>query len=1038
MSTTPTSIPSATPSDPQHPTKSAVKKEAKRLEKEAKLAAKSVKIAATSSEKKAKVEKGKKDEVEFVNTTPPGQKKDLSLPMSSGYNPIAIEAAWYDWWEAQGFFKPEANAKTDEVFVIPAPPPNVTGSLHIGHALTTAIQDVLIRWNRMLGKTTLFAPGFDHAGISTQSVVEQRLHKSTGKTRHDLGREKFLETVMDWKNEYQARITNQMRRLGGSYDWDRAVFTMDEARTKAVVENFCRLHEEGIIYRANRLVNWCVKMNTTLSNLEVDTKELTGRTMLTVPGYDPKERFEFGVMTSFAYQLENSEEKIIVATTRPETMLGDTGIAVHPDDPRYKAFHGKFVIHPFNQRRIPIVADEVTVMDFGTGAVKITPAHDANDYLVGVRHNLEFINILNDDGTFNENAGERFKGMKRYHARVAVVQALKDAGLYIETKDNPMELKVCSKSGDIIEPVLKPQWYVNCQPLAQEVIKRTRAGELIIAPKQSENEWYRWMEGIQDWCISRQLWWGHRCPAYLVRIEGKETNADDGGSWVVGRNLEEATQRATVLAAGAKFTLEQDEDVLDTWFSSGLWPFSIMGWPEQTSDYAKFYPASMLETGWDIIFFWVARMVMLGIKLTGQVPFKEVYCHAMIRDAEGRKMSKSKGNVIDPIDVMEGVSLEALHAKLLEGNLDEKEVKLAKAGQKKSFPNGIPQCGTDALRFALCAYSSGGRDINLEVLRVEGYRKFCNKIFNATKFAMLKLDGDFVPQAVPKPTGRESLVELWILNRLNIAATQLNAQLAARNFMSATTVAYNFWLYELCDVYIEAMKPMTEEGSPIEARESAQQTLSTCLDYGLRLLHPFMPFVTEELWQRLPRRANDPPSIMVTSFPDSDFEFLQADKQFDLVFSAVTTGRSLAASYNLQSDIQLFLVVLSDDEAKLFESQLPTLKTLIKGCTNVRVVRMASDVPEGCGSTLITSSITAHILVRGIVDIQVELTKCEKKLDLARLNLQKIVKIESQADYETSVPENVRLSNEDKRKTLDAEIAALESSKEMFMKLSQD
>ncbi|KII90336.1 hypothetical protein PLICRDRAFT_136533 [Plicaturopsis crispa FD-325 SS-3] len=969
----------------------------------------------------------------------------MAQEMSSSYNPIAVEAAWYDWWDAQGFFAPQLTAdgqpKPEGVFVIPAPPPNVTGSLHIGHALTTAIQDSLVRWNRMLGKTTLFVPGFDHAGISTQSVVEKRLFKTHGQTRHDLGREKFIDTVMDWKNDYQARITAQLRRLGGSYDWSRVAFTMNESLSKAVVENFCRLHEDGIIYRANRLVNWCVQLNTTLSNIEVDQKEIKGRTLLSVPGYDPKEKFEFGVITSFAYPIENSDERIIVATTRPETMLGDTAIAVHPDDPRYKHLHGKFAVHPFVKRRIPIVTDSIAVdMAFGTGAVKITPAHDPNDYGVGQRHGLEFINLMNDDGTYNANAGEKFQGMKRYHVRTAIVKALQDAGLYVEAKDNEMQVPVCSKSGDIIEQVMKPQWWVNCQPLAQEAIKRTKAGELCITPKQSEADWYRWLDNVQDWCISRQLWWGHRCPAYFVRIEGAsddDSSRTDDKNWVVGRTLEEATERATKLAGGNKFTLEQDEDVLDTWFSSGLWPFSIMGWPEKTADYERFYPSSLLETGWDILFFWVARMVLLGIKLTGQVPFNEVLCHAMIRDAHGRKMSKSLGNVIDPIDVIQGLSLEALHEKLYEGNLDEKEINKAKAGQKKDFPKGIPQCGTDALRFALCAYSGGGRDINLEILRVEGYRKFCNKIFNATKFAMLKLDAEFVPAPTAKPTGKESLVERWILHKLNFAATEINKQLADRNFMAATGTAYNFWLYELCDVYIEAMKPMSDEASPAQTRQSAQQTLYTCLDHGLRLLHPFMPFVTEELWQRLPRRAHDTtPSIMLASYPvfDEASVFDDADKDFDLVFSALKTGRSLAASYNVQSDIQLFIHA-SSNEAPLFESQRATVVALTKGCKSVSVVQDAKDVPAGCGSAIVSPTVVVHILVRGLVNLDVEIAKCDKKLDLARLNLGKIQKIEAQVDYEQNVPENARLQNEEKRKTIEVEIATLEQSKSMFTKL---
>ncbi|CAA7269360.1 unnamed protein product [Cyclocybe aegerita] len=1043
----------AAPIDPNNVrdpnSKSAAKKEAKRLEKEAKLAAKAAKNPATpASDKKPKAEKKEKEkdvEEPFVNTTPKGDKKDLSQPMAAGYNPIAVESAWYDWWSAQGFFKPEyvlpgQKAEGRETFVIPSPPPNVTGSLHIGHALTVAIQDGLVRWNRMRGKRTLFAPGFDHAGISTQSIVEKRLLKLEGKSRHDLGREKFLETVMEWKNDYQGRITNQLHRLGGSYDWDRVAFTMDENLSKAVIETFCRLHEDSIIYRANRLVNWCTKLNTTLSDLEVDQKELEGRTLLSVPGYDAKEKFEFGVLTSFAYEIEGSDERIVIATTRPETMLGDTAIAVHPDDPRYTHLHGKFAKHPFvPNRKLPIVTDSIIVdMTFGTGAVKITPAHDQNDYDVGKRHNLEFINILNDDGTLNANAGERFSGMKRFHARVKVVEALKELGLFVETKDNKMMIPLCSKSGDIIEPLLKPQWWVNCKPLADEAIKRSRAGELTINPKTSENEWYRWLEGIQDWCISRQLWWGHRVPAYFVRIEGESQDINDGAHWVVGRSLAEATERAQILAAGRPFTLEQDHDVLDTWFSSGLWPFSIMGWPQSTSDVREYYPSSLLETGWDILFFWVARMVLLGIHLTGKMPFAEVYCHAMIRDAHGRKMSKSLGNVIDPLDVIQGLSLEALHQKLYEGNLDEKEITKAKAGQKKDFPKGIPQCGADALRFALCAYSGGGRDINLEILRVEGYRKFCNKIFNATKFAMLKLDDSFAPLAEAKPTGSESLVERWILHKLNIAATEINNSLADRNFMAATNVAYNFWLYELCDVYIEAMKPMTDEVAPEAVRRSAQQTLYVCLDHGLRLLHPFMPFVTEELWQRLPRRPNDPtPSIMVSTFPVNDpaFVFEDADKDFDLVFSAIKTGRSLAASYTLQKDIQYFIQVQTEKEEALFSSQVPTIVALSKGCESAKVVRDATSIPAGCGSAVVTSTIIIYTLVRGLVDLDNEISKCDKKLDLARLNLGKILKIESQAEYSETVPANVRQANEDKRKTLEAEIATLETSKEMFVKL---
>ncbi|KAG8886997.1 hypothetical protein FRB98_000680 [Tulasnella sp. 332] len=1073
------SDPSTTPAQSQLPaasdaalTKTAAKNAAKRAEKAAKFASKvSAKTAqdsaaapAAPSDASAKKEKKKPVETEakqdppyipFVNKTPKGQKKDLTEPMAAGYDPIAVESAWYEWWNSQGFFspalQPDGSHKPQGTFTLPCPPPNVTGSLHIGHGLTLAIQDALVRWNRMLGKTVLFLPGFDHAGISTQSVVEKRMWKLEKKTRHDLGRQKFVEQVMVWKEDYQERITNQMKRLGGSYDWDRVAFTMNESLSSAVVEAFCRLHEEGIIYRANRLVNWCVQLQTTISNLEVDQKQLTGRTMLNVPGYDPKEKFEFGAITSFAYPIEGSDlftapwssldERIIVATTRPETMLGDTAIAVHPSDPRYTHLHGKFATHPFvPARKIPVVADAIVVdMAFGTGAVKITPAHDPADYACGVRNKLEFLGIMNDDGTLNENAGEKFKGMKRFHARVAVIDALKELGLYIETKDNAMNVPVCSKSGDIIEPVMKPQWWVKSKPLADAAIERTRAGELRITPKQSESEWYRWMEDIQDWCISRQLWWGHRCPAYLIRLEGVELDANDGANWVTGRTLAEAQEKANKLdfVQGKKFTLEQDPDVLDTWFSSGLWPFSTLGWPQKTPDMAAFYPTTLLETGWDILFFWVARMVMLGIKFTDEVPFNEVLCHAMVRDAHGRKMSKSLGNVIDPIDVIEGITLDNLHAKLLEGNLDDKEVLKAKQGQKKDFPKGIPQCGTDALRFALCAYTAGGRDINLEILRVEGYRKFCNKIWNATKFAMLKLDESFVPEISEKPTGKESLVEKWIMHKLNIAATEVNTSLAERNFMAATTAVYNFWLYELCDVYIEAMKPMTDEGASTEVRKSAQNTLYTCLDSGLKLLHPFMPFVTEELWQRLPRRPQDKcPSIMMATYPvqDKDLDSPDAEKAFDVVFSIIKATRSLAAQYNLGFNVQLHIQT-TPAEAQLMTSQIPTIITLTKGCKEAAVVTDIEDVPLGCGSFVVNADVSVHVLVKGMVDLDDEIRKIQKKLDLVRLSSEKLQKTMSQGNYEEVIPGNVRLANAEKMRTLDAEVVTLTQSQLMFAKL---
>lgn len=572
----PTEQPPAAPAPPaggdppaEGPSKSALKKAAKLAEKQAKSSAKNAlkaekgpAPASGSGAKKEKAKKETKDEPAWVDTTVPGEKKDLSSPMENGYNPLHVESSWYAWWEKRGFFTPRDDEPYDpaKTFVIPLPPPNVTGLLHIGHALTISIQDALIRFYRMKGYRTLYVPGFDHAGISTQTVVEKRLAKTEGKSRYDYGREAFLEKVFEWKDQYQSRISNQMRRLGASFDFSREAFTMDESRSAAVTENFCKLFEDGILYRENRLVNWCVYLNTTLSNLEVVQKTLPGRTLMNVPGYPPNERIEFGVIVSFVYPVVGSDEKIVVATTRPETILGDTAVAVHPDDERYKHLHGKMLQHPFiPERQVPLVTDSIAVdMAFGTGAVKITPAHDPNDYDVGKRHNLPFINILNDDGTLNANAGE-FQGMKRFSARRAVVEALKAKGLYVETKDNPMVVPVCERSGDVIEPVMKPQWWVNCQPLAKAAVEKVQSDNMVIEPPQSKREFFRWMENIQDWCVSRQLWWGHRVPAYFVDMEGVEQDPADGQWWVVGRTQAQAEERAAEMAQGRPFTLKQDK-----------------------------------------------------------------------------------------------------------------------------------------------------------------------------------------------------------------------------------------------------------------------------------------------------------------------------------------------------------------------------------------------------------------------------------------------------------------------------------------------
>ena len=772
----------------------------------------------------------------------------------------------------------------------------------MGHALGNALQDVMIRWNRMQGKTTLWLPGCDHAGISTQSVVENLLWRREKKTRHDLGRPNFVQTVWEWKNEYHEKINKVQKRMGGSFDWTREAFTMNETFSAAITETFVTLHDEGIIYRANRLVNWCTKLNTSLSNLEVVNKELTGRTLLDVPGYDKK--VEFGIIVHFKYPIDGSDETIEVATTRVETMLGDTGIAVHPDDNRYKHLVGKNAVHPFIKGRLlPIVADNYVEKDFGTGAVKITPAHDPNDFTLGQRHNLKFINILTDDGLMNENTGS-YAGQKRFDVRYTIQDDLKRLGLFVDKKDNPMTVPLCEKSKDIIEPLLKPQWWMRMKEMAADALNAVESGQIKILPETAEKSYIRWMSNVNDWCLSRQLWWGHQAPMYFANIEGEEGDQADGKLWFAGRTKEEAEVKAKKALPGKNFTLTRDEDVLDTWFSSGHWPFATLGWPNKTHDLETLFPTSVLETGWDILFFWIARMVMFSIKLTGKVPFKEVYCHSLIRDSEGRKMSKSLGNVIDPQDVIDGITLENLHQKLMTGNLNPTEVERAKKYQKSAFPDGIPQCGTDALRFALVSYTTGGGDIAFDIKVIHGYRKFCNKIYQATKYMLNKLDADFVPQKTAAVTGKESLAERWILHKMTTCAKEINQALADREFMRSTTYIYAYWYSQLCDVYIENSKAIIQDGTPEEKR-SAIETLYTAVESALTMIHPYMPFLTEELWQRLPRRPGDKtPSIVLAKYPvfDESMYDPKSEEAYELVLGVSRGIRSLMAEYSLKDE----------------------------------------------------------------------------------------------------------------------------------------
>ncbi|KAF8539524.1 tRNA synthetases class I-domain-containing protein [Trichophaea hybrida] len=1008
---------------PQKPkTEKELEKERQKAEKLDKFNAKKAKLAAekaaasTAGAPAKKKEKKTKAEpvVEYIEKTLKGQKKilkSLDDPAYKSYNPTVVESAWYDWWEKEGFFEPEftkdGEIKPEGVFVIPAPPPNVTGALHIGHALTIAIQDTLIRWNRMLGKTVLFLPGFDHAGISTQSVVEKTLWRQEKKTRHDLGREKFTQLVWEWKGDYHKRIKNQLKKMGASYDWTREAFTLDDNLSRAVTESFVRLHEDGLLYRANRLVNWCCALTTTLSNLEVENEELTGRKLLSVPGYD--EKVEFGIMVSFAYELEDGSEKVIVATTRPETMLGDTAIAVHPDDERYKHLIGKKAKHPFVDRLLPIVGDDYVEKDFGTGCVKITPAHDANDYAIGERHNLEFINIMNDDGTLNESCGEKFNGMKRFTARKVVIEELTKLGLYVETKDNPMQVPRCAKSKDVIEPIMKPQWWVSQKSMADAAIEAVRKGEIKIKPATQEKEFFNWLEKIQDWCISRQLWWGHQAPAWYVHLDDDEPHNGPGAlqeRWIVARSEEAAKEQAKAKFPGKKFTLDRDPDVLDTWFSSGQWPYSIMGWPDKTPDMSNFYPNTILETGWDILFFWVARMIMLGIKMTGQVPFTEVFCHSIVRDSEGRKMSKSLGNVVDPLDIISGIPLQQLHDKLLTGNLDPKEIERALQYQKTAFPEGIPQCGSDAMHFASV---------------VDGYRKFCNKMYQATKFALMRLGDGYIPRANKELTGQESLVELWILHKLNKAAQDTNKFLEARDFLRATDAVYQYWLYDLCDVYIENSKPLILEGTP-EQKRSAQDTLYTCLEGALLLIHPFMPYITEELWQRLPRRPEDTTiTVCKAVYPQftPEFENEKAKKDYDLVFDAVKAIRSLTSEYNIKDRAEVYIHAKDAETFKTVSEQKSSIQALVKGLESITAVSEGSELPEGLTANVISDKCTVYLMVKGRVNVNAEIEKAQKKISKLEESRKRLEKAMAVKDYQTKVKKDVQ--ELDQRRLVDYE-----------------
>src|SRR5690554_2049456 len=761
--------------------------------------------------------------------------------MDKTYQPHAIESSWYQTWEQNNYFAPQGSG---ESYTIALPPPNVTGSLHMGHGFNNSIMDALIRFRRMQGRNTLWQPGTDHAGIATQMVVERQL-AAQGQSRHDLGRDKFLEKVWEWKEESGGTITSQIRRLGSSVDWSRERFTMDEGMSAAVQEAFVRLHQDGLIYRGKRLVNWDPKLHTAISDLEVENHDETGSLWhLRYPLAD-------GATTA------EGKNYLIVATTRPETMLGDTAVAVNPEDERYKALIGKFVELPLVGRRIPIVGDDYCDPEFGTGCVKITPAHDFNDYEVGKRHNLPLINVLdkdaavlasaqvfNVDGSVNAEVDATlpaaYAGLDRFEARKRIVEDFDAAGLLEKIEPHSLKTPKGDRSGVVIEPWLTDQWYVSTKPLAEPAIAAVEDGRIQFVPKQYENMYFSWMRDIQDWCISRQLWWGHRIPAWY----------DEAGNVYVGRD--EAEVRAKYDLGDA--VLRQDDDVLDTWFSSALWTFSTLGWPEQTDDLKTFHPTDVLVTGFDIIFFWVARMIMMTMHFLKdehgkpQVPFKTVYVTGLIRDEEGQKMSKSKGNVLDPLDMIDGIDLATLVKKRTANMMQPQLEAKIKQRTEKQFPHGITAHGTDALRFTFLSLASTGRDVKFDMGRVDGYRNFCNKIWNAARYVIMNTEsqdcgthgGDF----------ELSLADQWIIEQFNDTVKQFRTALDNYRFDQAASIAYEFTWNQFCDWYLELTKPVLFKGTEAQLR-GTRHTLITVLEQLLRLLHPLLPFITEAIWQRV-------------------------------------------------------------------------------------------------------------------------------------------------------------------------------------------